>query len=84
MVAPIYTVTPSLTSMQMRAMVGTVIGGYGDIKGSIVGCLIVGLVESFASVFFSMYKDAFIFLVLLVFLVVRPKGLFKSSVGDKA
>ena len=84
MVAPIYTVTPSLTSMQMRAMVGTVVGGYGDIKGSIAGCLIVGLVESFASVFFSMYKDAFIFLVLLVFLVVRPQGLVKSSVGDKA
>jgi branched-chain amino acid transport system permease protein len=84
MVAPIYTVTPSLTSMQMRAMVGTVVGGYGDIRGSIVGCLIVGLVESFASVFFSMYKDAFIFLLLLVFLIIRPQGLFKSTVGDKA
>lgn len=84
MVAPIYTVSPALSSIQMRAMVGTVIGGFGSIKGAIIGCLIVGLVESFAAVQFSMYKDAFIFLVLLVFLLVRPQGLLKNKVGVKA
>lgn len=84
MVAPIYSVTPSLSSLQLRAFAGTVIGGFGSIKGAVIGCIIVGLVEGFASVNFSSYKDAVVFLVLILFLAIRPKGLVVSKVGDKA
>lgn len=84
MVAPIYTVTPSLSSMQLRAFAGTVIGGFGSIKGAIIGCLIVGLTEAFATVNFSTYKDAVVFTVLILFLILRPQGIVKSRVGDKA
>lgn len=84
MVAPVYTVTTSLASLQLRAFAGTVIGGFGSIKGAIIGCLLVGIVESFATVKFSSYKDAIVFLILIIFLVVRPQGLIISKIADKA
>ena len=84
MVAPIYTVTPSLSSLQLRAFAGTVIGGFGSIKGAILGCLLVGLTEAFATVSFSSYKDAVVFMVLILFLLLRPQGIVKSRIGDKA
>lgn len=84
MVAPIYTVTTSLSALQLRAFAGTVIGGFGSIKGAIIGCLLVGIVESFATVKFSSYKDAIVFLILIIFLIFRPQGLIVDKVADKA
>jgi branched-chain amino acid transport system permease protein len=84
MVAPVYTVTTSLASLQLRAFAGTVIGGFGSIKGAIIGCLLVGIVESFATVRFSSYKDAIVFLILIIFLIFRPRGLIIDKVADKA
>lgn len=84
MVAPVYTVTTSLSSLQLRAFAGTVIGGFGSIKGAVIGCLLVGIVESFATINFSSYKDAIVFLILIVFLIVKPQGLIVSKVADKA
>lgn len=84
MVAPVYTVTTSLSALQLRAFAGTVIGGFGSIKGAIIGCLVVGVVESFATVNFSSYKDAIVFLILIIFLIFRPQGLIVSKVADKA
>ena len=84
MVAPVYTVTTSLASLQLRAFAGTVIGGFGSIKGAIIGCLLVGIVESFATVKFSSYKDAIVFLILIIFLIFRPQGLIVDKVADKA
>lgn len=84
MISPIFMVSNTLGSLQLRAFAGVVIGGFGNIKGAIVGSLLIGLVESFSTIQFSQYKDAVVFLVLIVFLVVRPQGLFGEKVADKA
>ena len=84
MVAPLYMITPTLPNLQLRAFAGTVIGGFGSIKGAVIGCLIVGLTEAFSTIRFSSYKDAVVFSVLIMFLAIRPDGLFKSRIGDKA
>lgn len=84
MVGPIFTVSISLSTLLLRAFAGVIIGGLGNIKGAIIGSLLVGLIEAAASVRMSTYKDAVIFLVLLVFLVVRPQGLFGVKIKDKA
>ena len=49
-----------------------------------IGCLLVGIVESFSTMAFSGYKDVTVFLLLIIFLVFRPTGLFKGKIGDKA
>ena len=84
MVSPIFMVSNTLGSLQLRAFAGVVIGGFGNIKGAIIGSLIIGLVESFSAIQFSQYKDAVIFLVLIVVLLIRPQGLFGEKVADKA
>ena len=84
MVAPIFTVTVSLGTLLLRAFAGVIIGGLGNIKGAIIGSILVGLIEAMAAVRLSTYKDAVIFIVLLIFLVVRPQGLFGLKIKDKA
>jgi branched-chain amino acid transport system permease protein len=54
-----------------------VIGGLGSIMGSIVGGVLLGLIEALGSVFISAaYKDLYGFLLLIALLVFRPTGLF--------
>ena len=84
LVAPIFMVRSTLGTLQLRAFAGVVIGGFGSIKGAVIGCLLVGIIESFSTMAFSGYKDVTVFLLLIVFLIFRPTGLFKSKIGDKA
>ena len=74
----------TLGTLQLRAFAGVVIGGFGSIKGAIIGSLIVGMVEVFSTMFLSSYRDVTVFLLLLVFLLFRPQGLFGEKIGDKA
>jgi len=54
-----------------------VIGGLGSVLGSIVGGLLLGVIEALGSVFLSpAYKDLYGFLLLIALLVLRPTGLF--------
>ena len=54
-----------------------VIGGLGSIAGSIVGGLLLGVLEALGSVFISSaYRDLYGFVLLILVLVVRPTGLF--------
>lgn len=84
MIAPIFMVRNTLGSLQLRAFAGVVIGGFGNIKGAIIGAIIVGLVEVFSTVYFSGYKDVTVFMLIIVFLLVRPQGLFGGKIADKA
>jgi len=84
MVSPIFMVSNTLGVLQLRAFAGVVIGGFGNIKGAIIGSLFVGVVESFGSLHFSQYRDAIVFTVLIVVLLFRPQGFFGEKVADKA
>ncbi len=54
-----------------------VIGGLGSIGGSIVGGVLLGVIEALGSVFVSAaYKDLYGFVLLVALLVFRPTGLF--------
>jgi branched-chain amino acid transport system permease protein len=54
-----------------------VIGGLGSVLGSVVGGLLLGVIEALGSVFISAaYKDLYGFLLLIALLVLRPTGLF--------
>ncbi len=69
------------TDMGMRvgwkAFIAAVVGGIGDIRGAMVGGLILGFVEIFVpAVFPSTLRDPIAFALLLAILVVRPTGIF--------
>lgn len=84
LVAPMFTVSITLGTLQLRAFAGVIIGGLDNIKGAVIGALIIGVWESFCSVWFLEYKDALVFLMLLVFLIFRPQGIIKTKIADKA
>ena len=84
LVAPLFLVSITLGVMQLKAFAGIVIGGFGNIKGAVIGSIIVGLVESYSTLFTSTYKDAMVFLVLILFLVVRPQGIYGERIAEKA
>lgn len=70
----------------LKCFIAAVIGGIGNIKGAVVGGLVLGMMEILITYFFaglSGYKDAFAFIALVVILLVRPTGLFGEKIADK-
>lgn len=68
----------------LKAFAAAIIGGFGSIPGAIIGGLIVGLTEIFGSAFISSaYKEALVFALMFVFLLVRPQGLFGERISDR-
>jgi len=58
-----------------------IFGGLGSIGGAVVGALLLGLVESLASGYFSaIYSLIFVFGIMIVTLLLRPRGLFGREV----
>jgi branched-chain amino acid transport system permease protein len=86
LVAPILFVSVGMgSSIALKAFAASIIGGFGNVTGAIVGGLALGEVETFGAAYISVpYKDAFAFIVLVVFLLFRPQGLFGEKVAEKA
>lgn len=80
LVAPVYFVRTTLTTFQMKAFAGIVLGGFGNLGGAIIGSLIIGLVESYSTYVTTTYKDLFVYGLLILVLIVKPSGLF-SGIG---
>lgn len=78
LIALSFSVDPSAgTSWLLRAFTVVVLGGLGSIRGTLVGGLIVGVVESVGAVLVgAQYRDVIVFGVLVLVLLVRPNGLF--------
>ena len=61
----------------MKGITLIVIGGLGSIPGAVVGGLVLGVIESLLALFFGSQMGIILPLVLVIaFLIVRPKGLF--------
>jgi branched-chain amino acid transport system permease protein len=86
LVAPVLFVSIQMGStIALKAFAATIIGGFGDVAGAIVGGFALGIIETFGAAYISVpYKDAFAFLVLILFLAFRPQGLFGERVAEKA
>ena len=77
LMAPLFSVSPFVGSTPLlKAFIVVVLGGLGSIPGAALAGLVLGLIESYASLFFSSSTaDMVIFAVVMVMLVLRPKGL---------
>jgi branched-chain amino acid transport system permease protein len=69
----------------IKAFTAAVIGGIGNLRGAMIGGLLLGVLESLAGGFIStQFQDTFVFLVLIGVLLVRPQGLFGQPLTDRA
>ncbi|MCL7453376.1 MAG: branched-chain amino acid ABC transporter permease [Anaerolineae bacterium] len=83
LLAPSFFVTPDVGAVpSIRSYVIIVLGGMGSIQGSILGGLLIGLVESLGVGYFPdpsralNYKTAFGLVIFALVLLFRPRGLF--------
>jgi branched-chain amino acid transport system permease protein len=68
----------------LKAFTAAVIGGIGNIQGAMLGGLVLGLLEAFgASVFGGEWRDVFSFVVLILFLTLRPTGILGERVTER-
>ncbi|ROR20454.1 amino acid/amide ABC transporter membrane protein 1 (HAAT family) [Comamonas sp. BIGb0124] len=75
--APLQTVTPTMaTAAIMPAFVIVTIGGLGSYPGAVVAGLLVGLVTALTVQFFPEASAAAMYVLMVLILLVRPRGLF--------
>ncbi|MBI3361688.1 MAG: branched-chain amino acid ABC transporter permease [Chloroflexi bacterium] len=68
----------------LKGFTAAVVGGIGNIPGAMLGGMLLGLVEAFAIGFISpTFKEAITFFVLILFLLIRPRGLLGATALQK-
>ncbi|ERL08292.1 branched-chain amino acid transport system permease protein [Olsenella profusa DSM 13989] len=77
--------TPTMGIMLgTKAFVAAVLGGIGSLPGAVIGGLLVGMAEVFVSAIgLSVWKDAVVFLLLIVVLIFRPTGILGRTMNEK-
>ena len=79
--APVWSVRPTMgTAILMPAMIIVVLGGIGSFWGSVLAGLIVGLSTSISVMFWARVSDIIPFVILMLVLLFRPRGLM----GEKS
>ncbi|HUX90903.1 MAG TPA: branched-chain amino acid ABC transporter permease [Gallionellaceae bacterium] len=77
----------------LKAFTAAVLGGIGNLRGAMLGGVLLGLIESLGAGYIgaltggilgSHYQDAFAFIVLITVLVFRPSGLLGERVSERA
>lgn len=68
----------------VKAFIAAVFGGIGIIPGAMLGGFFIGICETLVSGYGgSLYKDAVVYLILIVILVIKPAGLLGKNVKEK-
>ena len=68
----------------IKAFTAAVLGGIGSIPGAVLGALVLGCTESFATGYVSSdYEDVFAFVLLILILIIKPSGLLGHKPTQK-
>jgi len=66
----------------VKSFTSAVLGGIGNLKGALLGGIVLGLAENYGSALFGgQWKDVIAFVLLLVVLMFRPTGLLGESLA---
>lgn len=80
-----YSLYPQLGQLVVKGFIASVIGGLGSITGAVIGALLLGIVEvALIGMVGSGWMPACVFVIMLVFLLVRPRGISGVIVQEKA
>ena len=81
------TVAPTSGAMPgLKAFVAAVFGGIGSIPGAVIGAFIIGICENIIKAVgqdWTVFSDAFTFVLLIIILLVKPTGIFGEKATDK-
>jgi branched-chain amino acid transport system permease protein len=84
LLAPVIGVNPEIGHLILKGLVAAVIGGFSSLGGAVFGGLLLGLLESYAGLFFgATFKNLVPFAVLILLLLIRPQGLAGASSSQR-
>lgn len=81
--APVTQLDTNVGFIGIKALSGAIVGGFGSIPGTILGCLLIGVIEPFSDYYFPTIKGVSAYIVMLVVLFVRPDGLVVQTFRKK-
>jgi branched-chain amino acid transport system permease protein len=68
----------------VKAFTAAVLGGIGSLPGAVLGGLLIGLIESLWSAYFTIdYKDVATFSILAIVLIFKPSGILGRPEVEK-
>jgi branched-chain amino acid transport system permease protein len=80
LLAPLIVVTPDMGVIAIKGFAGAILGGFTAISGAVLGGFLLGVIENLAGVYIaSEMKDVVSFIVLLLVLLIRPRGLLVTA-----
>ena len=80
-----YTLYPQLGQLIVKGFIASVIGGLGSITGAMIGAVLLGVLEvTLISAVGAGIAPVFVFIIMLTFLLVRPRGIAGVIVQEKA
>ncbi len=83
--APLIIITPEMGTIGIKGFIGAILGGFNNIPGAIAGCFLLGIIENLGGVYIaSSMKDVISFVVLVLVLTVKPRGIFGAAEGKRA
>jgi branched-chain amino acid transport system permease protein len=84
LIAPMMILEPYMGfHIGLKAFGVVILGGFGNIQGTIVAGFVIGLAESFAAALISpALMDSVVFSVIIIILIFRPTGIFKEHVEE--
>jgi branched-chain amino acid transport system permease protein len=84
LLSPVSMIDVNMGFLGIKAFAAAVIGGFGSIPGSVIGGVIVGIVEQFAGYKLPAgFQEVTSNVVLLLMLFIRPQGLFAERMGKR-
>lgn len=81
MLGPMYGVYTMLgATIGRKGFAGAVVGGYGNMYGAMIGGILLGLAETFVAGYWTgTYKNLIAYAILIIFLFVKPTGIFNEK-----
>jgi len=78
LIAPVYLVKYDMgIGLGLKAFYAAIIGGFNQIRGALLGGLLVGVVETLSGAYISgQFRDAFALAILIAVLLLKPEGLW--------
>ena len=82
LIIPLFTISSTMSNMiGLKGWAAGIVGGFGFLPGTIVGGLLIGVIESLSILVIpTAYKDIVAFVFLIVVLLIRPGGIMRHRV----
>lgn len=79
------TLAPAMgVSLGLKAFVAAVFGGIGLLPGAVLGGFLIGVIETiFIALGYSLWREAVVYGILIIILIVKPSGLLGKKGGEK-